>query len=1158
MTLSSFDHYLRLTVICLVSVLLSSCSFTPREARVLVFSKTAGFRHNSIPAGITAIQQLGTKHQFVVDTTEDARNFNEKNLQRYNAIVFLNTTADVLNQEQQNDFERFIQAGGGFVGIHAATDTEYDWPWYNKLVGAWFESHPNNPNVRKGTFRVLNTNHIATDSLPIEWEREDEFYNFKDINPEINVLIDIDEKSYEGGTNGDNHPMAWYHEYDGGRAFYTAMGHTPETFSDPLFLTHLMGGIKYALGGDKLNRLNYKKAYTPRVPEENRFTKVVLAERLDEPMQLAVLPDERVLFIERLGKVRLYDPTTLLITDINTIPVSHVYLNQDGNQPEAEDGLLGLALDPNFEKNSWVYLYYSPLGDKPVNILARYEFDGEKLVEASKKTVLEVDVQRDYCCHTGGGIGFDADGNLYLSTGDNTSPRATAYAPIDEREGRGPWDAQKSSANPNDLRGKILRIHPEDDGTYTVPKGNLFPEGTEGTRPEIYTMGLRNPYRIYVDKQTGNVYWGDVGPDAGRDSTGLGPRGYDEFNVAQAPGFFGWPYFTGNNAIYGDYDFTNNKLNGSFDPVKPKNDSPNNTGIQDLPPAQPAMIWYPAARSEEFSQLGTGGRSAMSGPVYHKSEFKGAERPFPDYFDGKWFIFEWMRGWIIAVTMDEEGNYERMERFMPSYTFNNPVHMAFSHTGDLYMLEYGTRWFAANENARLIKIEYNDGNRKPVLKLAADKPKGAIPHTVQFSSDGTKDYDRDDLSYSWTLYSPDQQAVATYKEANPTHTFDQAGVYRAALTVSDQQGASSTADLEIIAGNEPPSLEIEVVGGNKSFYFPGKAFEYAVKVVDQEDGSLANGDIANDEVALNIDYLAEGFDQIAIAQGHRISDLLTTFAKGRKLINENVCKSCHTIGQTSIGPAYQEVAKKYGSDDATVDMLTKKVMEGGNGVWGEAMMPANPQLKVEDAKEMIRYILGLDEKKVPTNSLPLQGTYSPKVAASNNNQGVFIIRAAYKDKGANGVPGAESEEVFVLRNPRISPTNSDKEQDIQRFSFGNRDILIASKSGSYLGYNQIDLTGITSIAFGVSVNPRFSKGGKIEIRIDAPNGPKIGETPDIAPQAGRGFRGGGSQEEVTIVPTDGAHDIYVVFESNNPGPQSIMVLSTIEFKAEASLAASRF
>src|SRR5690606_4199636 len=313
-----------------------------------------------------------------------------------------------------------------------------------------------------------------------------------------------------GGTNGDDHPMSWYHEYDGGRAFYTGMGHTIESYTEPLFLDHIRGGLQYVLGGGKPKPLDFALASTKRVPDENRFTKVILGEGFDEPVELVVMNDNRVLFIERKGAVKLYTPQDSTIKTIYNIEVSHKYTHADGSITEAEDGLMGLGLDPNFDKNHWVYLYYSKPGDKAVNVLTRWDFIDNKLIPESEKVLLEVAVQREECCHTGGSIDWDADGNLYLSTGDNTNPFGTSYAPIDERPGRSPWDAQKSSANTNDLRGGIIRIHPEPDGTYTIPEGNLFPPGTEKTRPEIYVMGTRNAYRISVDKKTGFVYWGDV------------------------------------------------------------------------------------------------------------------------------------------------------------------------------------------------------------------------------------------------------------------------------------------------------------------------------------------------------------------------------------------------------------------------------------------------------------------------------------------------------------------------------------------------------------------------------------------------------------------------------------------------------------------------
>lgn len=212
---------------------------------VLIFSKTSGFHHESIPAGIRAIRALGQAHGFQVDTTTNAQLFTAASLGRYQAVVFLSTTQDVLNEEQQRAFEQYIRGGRGFVGIHAATDTEYDWPWYGQLVGAYFNGHP---AVQLATVSVPGNAHPATTGLPARWQRTDEWYNFRNINPNLTVLATLDESTYSGGTNGPDHPIAWYHEFDGGRAFYTAGGHTNESFDEPLFRQHLLGGIQYALG----------------------------------------------------------------------------------------------------------------------------------------------------------------------------------------------------------------------------------------------------------------------------------------------------------------------------------------------------------------------------------------------------------------------------------------------------------------------------------------------------------------------------------------------------------------------------------------------------------------------------------------------------------------------------------------------------------------------------------------------------------------------------------------------------------------------------------------------------------------------------------------------------------------------------------------------
>lgn len=229
----------------LLTVLLLSNGLYAQKNKVLVFAKTAGFHHQSIRVGLPALIKLGAENKFAVDTTTDASVFNAANLKKYKAVVFLNTTGDVLNAQQQGAFEQYIKAGGGFVGVHAATDTEYEWPWYGKLVGAYFVKHP---EQQTATLHIVNRKTIATKHLPETWTRKDEWYNFKDINPDIKVLITLDESTYKGGTNGPDHPIAWYHNYDGGRSFYTGLGHVDASYADPLFLKHLLGGIQYAMG----------------------------------------------------------------------------------------------------------------------------------------------------------------------------------------------------------------------------------------------------------------------------------------------------------------------------------------------------------------------------------------------------------------------------------------------------------------------------------------------------------------------------------------------------------------------------------------------------------------------------------------------------------------------------------------------------------------------------------------------------------------------------------------------------------------------------------------------------------------------------------------------------------------------------------------------
>ena len=694
------------TVVLLLISLISCSNKRSTTPRVLLFSKTADHHHSSIPAGVKAIQELGAKNGFIVDTTTDDNKFAEDSLKKYAALIFLSTTGNILSGNQENVLERYIQAGGGFVGIHAATDAEYDWGWYGRMIGGYFINHP---AEQEANLIINDKNHPATDSLPATWRRKDEWYNFKYVNKDVKVLISIDEKSYTGGTNGDSHPMSWYHEFDGGRVFYTELGHTAESYSEPLFLKHILGGIKYAMGD---NTADYKKAHTKLAPDEKGFARTQLVQgTFFEPTELTVLPNLDVLVSQRRGEIYYYNNETKQVKQAGFLKV---YFKTDAPGVNAEEGLLGIKADPDFAKNHYVYLYYSA-PDTPMNRLSRFTFEKDTINPASEKMILQFYEQRDICCHTGGSIAFGPDKSLFLSTGDNTTPfdepnqkyTSQGYAPLDDRPGHLQYDERRASGNTNDLRGKILRIKVKEDGGYEIPEGNLFPKGNPKARPEIYVMGNRNPYRISVDPKNGFLYWGEVGPDANVDSFKVrGPRGYDELNQARKAGFFGWPFFIGNNFPYYEYDYATGKSGAAFDPAKPINNSRNNTGLTELPPAQPAFIWYPyGVSTHEFPSLGSGGRTAMAGPVYY-SDLYPSDTRYPSYYDGKMFFYEWMRGFIKAVSMKPNGDYDKMEPFMKDTKFNSAIDIEVGPDGRFYVLEYGTGWFSKNPDAGLVRIDY--------------------------------------------------------------------------------------------------------------------------------------------------------------------------------------------------------------------------------------------------------------------------------------------------------------------------------------------------------------------------------------------------------------------------------------------------------------------
>ncbi|MEF9901696.1 PQQ-dependent sugar dehydrogenase [Streptomyces sp. P9-A2] len=614
------------------------------------------------------------------------------------------------------------------------------------------------------------------------------------------------------------------------------------------------------------------------------FQQVTLAKGVaetGEPMTLTVLPDRSVLHTSRDGSVRLTDGAG------NTKVAGRLDVYSHD-----EEGLQGVAVDPAFASNRFVYLYYAPKlstpsGDAPsdgsasdftpfdgVNRLSRFVLKTDGTLDpTSEKKILDVQASRGICCHVGGDIDFDAAGNLYLSTGDDTNPFASdGYTPIDERATRNPaYDAQRSSGNTNDLRGKVLRIKVDADGTYSIPSGNLFPPGTARTRPEIYAMGFRNPFRMSVDKATGTVYLGDYGPDSGTAKPDRGPEGQVEFNRITKAGNYGWPYCTGKNDAYTDHNFATGTPGTTFDCSAPKNTSPRNTGLTDLPPAQPAWIPYNGTSVPEF---GGGSESPMGGPVYHYDAGSTSEVKFPQEFDGDFFAGEFGRRWIKRIEAVGDGTVQSINPFPWSGT--QVMDMAFGPDGALYVLDYGTGYFNGDENSALYRIEHVTGGRAPIAQAKANVTSGKAPLTVSFSSAGSSDPDGDTLGHSWAFGDG-----ATSTAADPSHTYSANGQYTATLKVTDTTGKTATASVQITVGNTAPTVRIDLPADGRIYDF-GAAIPFAVTVTDPEDGTV---DCSKVKVSFIVGHDSHGHPQTS-ATG--CTGTLQTLADGEHDPNANI------------------------------------------------------------------------------------------------------------------------------------------------------------------------------------------------------------------------------------------------------------------------------
>ncbi|MEV0610360.1 ThuA domain-containing protein [Polymorphospora rubra] len=736
------------------------------------------------------------------------------------------------------------------------------------LIGAESGPAPES-QVQEAKVNVTDRNHPANNGLPLTWTRSDQWINW-DPSPvgRVHTIAQVDETSYNPGLSGNGpfHPISWCHDYDGGRSFYTGMGRTEASWTnDTQFRNHLLGAIQWTAGtvrGDCKATIaaNYR---VERLTTTNQAGQM---DQIGEPHGLTIAPDGTVFYIGRgacasgpivdwsnenvgrgCGTIHQWDPRTKQVKLLTTLAV----MGNRGSGSELvknEEGLLGITLDPKFAENGWVYAYWMPhesidrenrIGQRTIS---RFTYDREAATidQDTRKDLLNWDTQIHSCCHAGGGMTFDNDGNLYVGTGDsNSSGGSSGYSGnnwTQEYAGISFQDARRTSGNTNDLNGKILRIHPEADGTYTIPQGNLFTGQEEGggkTRPEIYVMGVRNPSRLAWDPVNNWLTAAWVGPDAAAPSPELGPAKYETATIITSAGNQGWPYCMGDRQPYRDRSNTDaTVLTGWYDCNNLKNESPRNTGLVNIPPARDNMIWYSpqgggpvyptrtdgsglpsyVTGEETFTRpyLRGGGQAVMDGPTYHRSKVDtNSGVAWPAYWDNKWFIGDQSNsGNRIAVTVDpanvpSQGApafAEDLKAIIPGGSGANQLQSwmdaKFGPDGALYMLDYAGGFFSLHSNQKLIRITYTGGAETPGPEYATARVTDqSQPRTVQFSSHRVGG-----VAWEWTFGEGNRMST----QPHPTFTYRKHGTYQAKVKVTYADGEVAEHTVEVSTGCVAP------------------------------------------------------------------------------------------------------------------------------------------------------------------------------------------------------------------------------------------------------------------------------------------------------------------------------------------------------------------
>jgi len=835
---------------------------TPQTIDLLVVTETNGHTGHPTEEGIRTVEELvaeiASEREFVVGTSVDhvaddagapayadteptAFPRDVETLSAYDLVVLNNcndttppqgTGSLLFDDDQAEAFAAYVRSGGGVVGIHASSVCQTADSPFTDIVGAYFHEETTSPRVQDVTYTVTDRTHPSTAHLPAEWDLSTEVYTFLE-NPrgDVHVLASVDQTTCDGPTmagNGHRHPMVWCQSVGAGRSWYTQLGHTADRFEDPAFRQHLRGGIEWAAGlvdGDASGTA------------WDAYEKTQLVDDTGSPSVMKVAPSGRVYYVDRTE----FNDVEGATEEIRVITEESGQSRTVIELPVAERRLPGLrsfVLDPEFEDTRWMYLYYHPPMDEIEGghfRLSRFRMepglleldpDSEEIIVEVPKYEFDIDDPRGG--HCGGNLAWGPDGEqLYLTTGDDTYWDASDfYTPIDERDGREWNDAQRTSGSTADLRGSVLRINPTEDGSYEIPEGNLIDAidgASEGeVAPELYATGFRNPYRMAVDPESGVPYVADYGPDAGAWNADRGPPGTVEYARLDEPGFYGWPYFTGDAVPYREYDYGTGESGRIFDPESPTNDSPNNDGLAELPPAMGTMIaspynWsnyldFPDAWAEHvpyerndldsvpFPQV-TGG-SPMVGTVFRDREEYGSDG-LSGYFDGKVFLMDRGGEWIKYATVDDAGTLVDVEPFLPDTAFTKPMDLTIGPEGALYVVEWGSDYHGPNADSAIYKIESvaEGAVSVDVVGLSGGTIQARPGETVSVSATVTNPRDAPLENGQFTLASEGEVSVLE-SEGTTVGTVPARGSHEATweLSVPDAVGGEYPIEIEATYG----------------------------------------------------------------------------------------------------------------------------------------------------------------------------------------------------------------------------------------------------------------------------------------------------------------------------------------------------------------------